>query len=405
MKKGVLILISSLLLSACGGGGGSSPAANQNNPDTPLIQGFDFTLAENDFWLYRWDYSYSSSSGGAGDEEGVFKVVLGAQTNIGNKQAWPITVTGKTGPVSESALSFAPRYSHIALENNVMYGFENNTWHTVFDADSGFWADGGFFFTGNDVLVQATETPTYLFSSFAYREAYESLKSKDQSKCEYFPNIGTICGDTGDSFIISEREYFAPSVGPVGYYYVYDSRNCGSSCAFITREYNVGLAASSFDGHAAPEIQEDDSSNNTEATAPTVTLPALISGTVDQNNTSLESYTATFNNAPVSVDVEDVFKFTLTEEKNVYIGLHFDSNTPADLDFVISQFGSKTALTNGYASSDNVAAGTFYEAWPDKSIDADELPGKLPAGTYSIGIDAYDTGNAEVNYKLLIYTY
>ena len=59
----IMIVLGLFFLAACGGGGAPDSGGDTGGdtgggttPTTPAFTGFDFTLAQGDFWEYQWDY-------------------------------------------------------------------------------------------------------------------------------------------------------------------------------------------------------------------------------------------------------------------------------------------------------------------------------------------------------------
>ena len=200
-----------------GGGGGTSVSTDtgdtdQTDTDTgegettpPVFSGFDFTLSEGDFWEFQWDYYKNSwaqgSSGCTTRDSGTFRVTLGSTEEIDGVTAYEVQVTGKSGL---SDKDFAPRWKYFAVNDNQILGSEDGTTLAIlFDAQNGAWPGAGFFTTlSSSVLLTAKDGQ--ISNDYITEPCVVVSQSASESQCEYFPGVGTICGDSSYSW--TEKE-------------------------------------------------------------------------------------------------------------------------------------------------------------------------------------------------------
>jgi hypothetical protein len=234
-----------------GTGGGGSPA--DSGPSGPLIPGFSFSLATGDFWEFGWDMHWYSStycggSPGVDDEKdsGSFRVTLGAAMTVAGVQAYAVELTGKSQGTAGLTISFAPRWTSLAVADNKLLGSSDGvTLQTLFDASTGKWPGGGFFLTfpGNSLVVAkaGSVSNAYLQDD----EVWVVGRSTNTSQCTYYPGVGTICGSNWSTNTL-ESEYYAAGTGPVAYRYSTSGGNDDGTCSTSYQgSRNVGLMASS----------------------------------------------------------------------------------------------------------------------------------------------------------------
>lgn len=450
-----------LLLAACGGGGGgdgggdtsgtqpppNQPPPNQPPPDQPppdppptaAIGGFDFDFEQGDFWEYQWDYYESSFAMGSGGSSktrrGRFRVTLGESVLIQGIEAFEVLVSGRNKVENEE---FAPRWRYLAIsDNNILGGESAASLETIFDAQTGNWAGGGFFAAlPAQTLIEATEGS--INNDYIEDACLVVEQSSSQDKCENFPGVGLICGD--ESYSHREREYYKAEVGPIGYYYYRAFEDCGGGfCSGGSWEYNVGLVHSSmlgdnldYDlevepnnsmaeattidwnrgfwgdlideadyGAATPFVANSvaESSNDSPRQPQLVDTPTVVNADVlvSDNGEHLEirDFFGAGNN--YSETVEDWYYFRLRESQTLRFVLDFPGSTDADLDILViqdseppDQILAVPDVLMGYSVDDNAATG----------VAAEELVLDLPAGSFWIAMDGYSTPSGRVSYTL-----
>lgn len=450
MRHLLAIIFITLLSVSCGGGGSSSDtAADDTNNDTnttndttdintgPSIEGFDFVLREGDFWEFGWDGKVSrfaqGSGGSTSEESGRFRLTLGAPSNIGGVSAYEILVSGN--PSWGDTRDFTPRWRYIGMDNNKIYGSTDGaTLELVFDAETGSWSGGGFFSEWPDdtliVASQGTIDNAYITDS----EAITVGRSSSQDQCETIAGI-VICGD--QSFTSTEREYFKPGVGLLGYRFFNSfSFSGGGFSSGGSDEYDVGLIASSLRGDSVDYILEVEP-NNSFVNAMPLALPANLRGdaliegdsqnggwvaivlnTIDEIEPNDSSFTAQALNLPVrirgTVSTGDSGTFTTVsipgftpyqatledwyewqnDPQELRFTLEYDPSSMADLDLLVSGID----FPDTWSIADNPATDNYTEEAILNAVGQ-------TSGTYQVIVDAFSTPNGPVDYTLRVDTF
>ncbi len=449
MKFLSLVLLTLLLIIGCGGGGSDDdpieiitddPADPTNDPDNttgPTIEGFDFSLRAGDFWEFGWDGTVSRFAQGSGGstsrQSGQFRVTLGAARNIDGIPMHEILISGN--PMWGDSQDFTPRWLHVGIADNKIYGSINGTsLEVVFDATTGAWSGGGFFSEfPDDTLIIASQgsiSNDYINDSQAIRVG----RSSSQSQCETILGI-TLCGD--ESFNRTEWEYFKPGLGLLGYRYFHSwSFSGGGFSSGGSDTYDVGLTATSLRGdsldyslevesnnavvdamplslpanvrgdalsegedhyggstaiilNSVDEIEANDSDN----TAQDVLLPVLIRGTIaaTDNGTLTTSNPPGYNSYQTSI--EDWYHWQ-NDPRTLRLLLEYDPASEADLDLMMGGL----SFFDAYSVKDNNAENDYTEVINIGSFDQ-------TSGEYRVVVDAYLTPNGPVDYTLRIDTY
>lgn len=418
----VMILSLAGLLTSCGGGGGGSaipfvpvnggqPATN--DPGTPAISGFDYSLKEGDFWEYGWKKNtttFSISGSSNATIKSYFRITMGTPSQIAGKTAYPLLHSGTGDYVKGS-------WTHLALENNIFYASQDGaTWKELFNAQTGLVQGNGFFKGLGGSLFQTT-TGSITNDYISDPDVFVISQSTDNSQCQYYPGVGTICGDSGSTR--TDREYYEPAVGPVGGYY-YFSYTAGSGDTYYssTSTENIGMVKSSFRGDVVDYILEAEP-NNLIAEAMSLVPPVKVHGddVADDNTTASVvplnaaseaepnsssaaaqvitppirlSGNAAVGDAGTSVNlssigagtqtIEDWYKITTTKAASsadpLMIDLDFATGPAADLDLYLL---NQSLAVLGYSYKDNPTTGSYNESFSLSS---------LPAGTYYLLVDA-----------------
>ena len=411
-----------------GGGGGTSVSTDtgdtdQTDTDTggettpPVFSGFDFTLSEGDFWEFQWDYYKNSwaqgSSGSTTRDSGTFRVTLGSTKEIDGVTAYEVQVTGKSGL---SDKDFAPRWKYFAVNDNQILGSEDGTTLvTLFDAQNSAWPGAGFFTSiSSSALVTGNEGQ--IDNDYITESCIVVSQSDSESQCEYFPGIGTICGDS--SYTWTEKEYYKEGIGAIGYYYYNSFSDCGGGfCSGATWTQNVGLVASSLRGDTV-DYELETEPNDSPDTAHVTNLPANIKGSctvndegtvfinefpeAEQNDTPQTAQNLGAN-ASISGDieigdeftwvtykwlsqtyqvgVEDWYKFSLTSASLVSIELNYDSSPNAEIWLFLFRYSSTTDMGTavGYKAGTDTTKQLSYTLDPGDyliAIVASVTPGR-----------------------------
>ena len=217
-------------------------------------------------------------------------------------------------------------------------------------------------------------------------------RSTSAGECEYFSGVGTICPSaTRESS--STREYYHPSLGPVGFYR-YGSFS--STYGGASTETNGWLTAHSFLGTEEPqsrEIEPNDSPAQAQEIDTGTRVAADIQGTdpgfdLADNPTTVTS--AEDIGIPELADARlaDWFTFALESEQDVYVTLEFPAERACDLDLLLTD---EQGVFLGWSLLDNVAL--------DSQVEGFEV--RLGAGRYYVGIWAFDAPS-RISYSLHI---
>ncbi|OHE68451.1 MAG: hypothetical protein A2001_17925 [Treponema sp. GWC1_61_84] len=183
----------------------------------PKFAGFDFSLAEGDYWEYRYYYSIYADWGNTNwSYTRNFVVMLGAPSTIGGRTAYPLTL-------QSVALCFEPRWKWLALDDSVLYGSlysgagapESATWTPILDAKTGYWKGGGFFVTRGDEDYSMAKTGVEVLEGVATSIVTIGSGSTCSAEYTYVPDYGYVA--SGEDIFSNTAEYFIPEVGPGGY--------------------------------------------------------------------------------------------------------------------------------------------------------------------------------------------
>ncbi len=240
----IMLLAAVMLLAACGGGGGSGgpvpPSDTESTQDSEqtnsdettggqdadgaVYPGFELALQRGSFWEFGYQYSASSWSrdgGTTGSNEGEFRVILGDETEIDGRTLYRVLVTHTGGDGKEPPL----RWRYLGIDGATLLGSTDGvTLGVVFDAMRDAQPGGGLFADFGTGLVRSSMSS--VSNDFVSGEAVVLSSSYDESSCEYFSDIGNVCG--GDRDInTTEKEYFRAGVGPYAYHYANSYRFTG----------------------------------------------------------------------------------------------------------------------------------------------------------------------------------
>lgn len=395
-----------LTLAACGGGGGgdddagdagdagsssgtyssdntatdeSSDGLDGTEASAPKYAGFDFDFHQGDYWEYRWDdYDYTWAQDGSRSttrSNGRFRITLGSARDINGVTAYEVQLSGYA---DENDSFYQSDYQYIAIKNNVLLGSKDGTsLVTIFDAENGYWTGGGFFKNLPASLIVATNGT--ISNDYITSSAIMVGRSDSQSQCEIIAGI-TFCGDDSSSY--DEKEYYAPNVGPLGYYYEYIYSFGGIYSSGGTRRKNVGLVASSLRGDTVDYVLEAEPNNSMYA-AQSIDDPAKVIGFIKRDDPGAVEYQVGTNaNNPDQI-VADWYEITIPPSNgNLAVYKTFDLTFPgtnADLDLYLFMSNRQKIAES---TKDNVGTGSYVE-------EIASMP--LYPGTYYIGIHAWST--------------
>jgi hypothetical protein len=251
------------------------------------FSGYDFALSAGAFWEFSGAYHSIAQTAGSPSQSTSsnwkYVIVLGSPTTIAGLTAFPVQLYGTC-----SALAPAPAsWKYLALNANQLLGStDGTTFSTIFDAQTGKWPGGGFFFSfPKTSLTTATSGTIPTANPYISGTADIAGTSSNSSECQYFPGVGTVCGSTSAQTIIKAEDYRA-GIGPVGYNYInaWTDDSGGIDSEGTITEY-VGLTASSFTGQTNPlaTISFENSSGQNITGVWLVADPAGKSGTWGSN--------------------------------------------------------------------------------------------------------------------------
>jgi len=238
----------------------ATPTATPVPTPEPLFDGFDFQIETGDFWVYRWSSEDQSCAQGRGcstdKESGVFRIELGSQRNVQRVNAFEMIITGDLGPNS-------PPWRYIAVHDmKILASKDGSHFVVLFDGQTGVWAGSGFFDTRFEDKELSSASQGFITESDVIAEwdgvhigsAIVVGRADSQSECEIIAGL-RIC-PRQESYSFTEREWFRPGVGAVGYNYrISSSFSGGGFFSSHTSEENVALVASSLRGDADVELQ------------------------------------------------------------------------------------------------------------------------------------------------------
>lgn len=357
-------------------------------PETPLL-----ALTQGGFWEFGWteyESSYAMSDTSYSLETGYYRATLGTAENIGGILMYALEISGHPG-------DYTPRWERIGGDSaGRIFGTEAGSRQlvTLYDPSSGGqWPGAGFFVELRDTVLMKGALHSSVnqgkwHTSHQYYDgsAHAVTYSFEQDNCEYFPGIGNICGGDMDQDVL-EIEYWTQDLGPVAWHYYTSYSDCGGSfCSGSTSEYDVGLYRSSLMGDTSDYLLETGPTSYADPmTYPnTEGLPSLVVGRVKETD-------------PEDYGIHDWYEIILTEETAFLAELRWIS-TDADLDlYFIGLTGESQWSLETLASSTSSTYGSGNAASPTK----EEVSGVVSAGTYYLGVVAYDAGSLGADYDLV----
>lgn len=353
----------------------------------PIFAGFDFDVEEGAYWEYRWENisrSFDASGRSTRTEEGRFRVTLGSAISIDGILAYEVLISGNSGSAK------VDRWRYLAFAEDVILGSETGgSLVVLFDARTGNWPGSGYFGSmPSDTLFQAQSGN--LDNEFISGPIVMVSRSGSSGQCEYFPEVGTICGsNTQESF--QQEEYFQSGVGPVGYY---GFGSFSSQSGSASSETNLGLIEYSLSpvaGLDQLEVEPNDDPNR----AHLIHLDSPLFGSVsDQEAGFVPASSPDLASAFPDFDLttfrfQDWYEFMLEEPRSVTIRLEFsDNKRPTDIDVFV--FDTLVNKLLGYSADNNIESGVLSEV-----VSVNLSPGK-----YFIAVWGFDTSGQIADYTL-----
>ena len=406
-----------LLLSACSGEDSPSATATPTASPTPessptpeatstpesLFSGYDLPLTQGAFWEYRWEYVDQSCAQGSGcstdDDDGTFRVTLGAPRTVQGVQLFALNVSGKTSvSISDARRDFAPGWDYLGVDGNRLVVSNGSSLTTLFDAVTGRWAGSGFFTDRfNNKLVEASSRRITEDMNFGAWDGVETGPvqsvgwASSQSTCEIIIILRVCPNDEEFNFI--EREYYREGIGPVAYTYSFSISFSGGGFFSSSRvDESLALVASSLrDGGAASATsggtgERESEPNDIPADAQLMQVGGAISGSVSSADSAL-TVTLALDGRRQQLRMHDYYRFELTSLTAVSIDLEI-SGPASDLNLGLLLWNEATNERVMHSLAPGVAA--------------HRLKTELSPGAYRIGITGIDTQGGPVPYTLSI---
>lgn len=217
--------------------------------DEVPVQSQTTPLTEGGFWEFSWTSKTTGFAQGQGTntefKAGSFLVTLGEPVNIGGTPAHSVTLTGI---VTDSTLTFGPRWTHIAVlsDGSLQGSTDGQTLHTLFGGPNTTWKGGGFFVTYKPDQEVSASDGTF---QGQYNQLASSVvaRKSEAGGCVYYSEFNVqICDE--DERQISGREFYKPGIGPIGYHFTSSFTFSGGNFFSSTRtELIVELTATSFE--------------------------------------------------------------------------------------------------------------------------------------------------------------
>ena len=228
---------------------------------TPEFAGFDFSLAQGDYWDYFWTYEYNSASSPQSESSddlqgapadnvhsvtgGAFRITLGAPTSIQGVTAYPVLMSGDIRDAGD--FDYTPRWQYVAVhEHQILGSQDGQTMDVVFDAWTGSWVGGGFWAEYSSEGAVTAQSGV-LDNEFITTEAISVRRSDGQDYCETI--AGRIICPNDQAYNFIESEHFKRGIGPVGFHsYLGYSFSGGGFYDSFSYDRTIGLVASSLVG-------------------------------------------------------------------------------------------------------------------------------------------------------------
>jgi hypothetical protein len=306
------------------------------------------TLAEGDYWDFRWQYEETSCAQGSGcssgRDSGVFRVELGQAARVAGVVMYPLKVSGRHLAGDDQA-ELAPKWSHIGMNGSRMVASHGSSLVTIFDASTGEWTGGGFFgrfdtadeeHVGSASAISVTD-PFGEWPGVETGPAIAVVRSDSQSLCEIIEGR-RICPND-QSFSINERQFYRDGVGPYAYTY---SRSASFSGGGFFSSNSVSEAAaviaSSLQGDAVAYEFEIEPNQGFDASAGPNPLPYAVIGSAERFD-AFEALTLTEDLAFPGHDFYDIDTVGVSRATVTLTAL---SNADSTLGFLVASFDGVT---------------------------------------------------------------
>ncbi|MGH3442547.1 MAG: hypothetical protein ACRDUY_11015 [Nitriliruptorales bacterium] len=287
---------------SCGGASpeGETAAGGTETVSKPKFAGFNLSLEPGAYWEFAWDSTTMSAGlggGGTSTEQGRFRIVLGDATKIEGKTLYGVDVEIVEG---DKPTTFKPTsWEYVGVEGNTIIGsLDGENVRVIFDAQLGKQPGGGFLEEPYDQDQLLAVSKSTIDNAYLSGDALVLSSAAEEGGCETFPDVGTICAETSESFF--RDDYFQPQIGPVGYYW---QSSVSGATGGAGLQINIGLVEHSFEvamptetgSPIGPDTSEDVAISATPASvAPgeTVTVTWEVRSDDDRTNDWIGLYAA-----------------------------------------------------------------------------------------------------------------
>ncbi len=387
-----------------------SPTATPTAAQGPVaaFAGYGLALEQGSFWTYRWEHTDGSCDQRRGcsssTDEGEFNLALGTPRTIGGVTAYEIVVSGDSVSRADRdrPRDFAPRWRYFGVDGNRIVASNGAGLTTIFDGDTGAWAGSGYFTERfeADELVQASASQIGSGSDFAAWQGFRTGavarvgRASSQSVCEVIAGE-RIC-PREEAFSASEAEHYREGVGPVAYEFDFTfSSSGGSFFSSSSTKERLALVASSLRGDAMPtptptatpppsDVDEREPNDST-AQAQQLHVGQTLHGGIGAGDAfGGPEVRATIDGEALVLQAEDHYTFGLARSGAVTVTLSLSAS--AGVGLVV------------WDDASGEVVGLAYTPQATQS----SISATLAAGTYRVGVIAFDALRGRVSYALSI---
>ncbi|MFC1935871.1 hypothetical protein ACFLX9_03855 [Chloroflexota bacterium] len=272
----------------------------------------------------------------------------------------------------------------------------------IFDGQLGKWAGSGYFTSrfNADELIEAK--PSNITQDAAIADwpgvrtgpAISIGRASSQSQCEIIEGL-RIC-PREETFDVSEREMYRGGIGPVAYFFQSSASFSGGGffSSYQTTE-NVGLVASSMRGDVAESPDEASVSEGLETEpndsleqAHRLSLPATITGDTFHSDTGAElRYYDSEAKDWFFLEMEDIYRFTVSEQRRVTVTLNSKGGTRADLNLLLITLPETNNVADIFIDGEEAELVDLST----KNDPVETITAMLSPGEYFVGIQAFLT--------------
>ena len=379
-----------------GGGGGGAPSiddgggtdpgtSNPGTTATPAFDGFTLEVEEGAFWDFAWSEVESTFAPGISESEetrGRYRITLGEKTRRAGRDVFEVLFSGR--PQRDPQV----RWRYLAFEEDAILGSEDGIEFTVlFDGSNGYWAGSGLIARFDSDILQIAENGT-LNNEFRVGPAVMTQHSTSSGQCEVI--LGQVFCGSNVSTSFSTIEYWAPGIGPVGYYRSGGVSSQTGSSSSVTEHGLIDFSLSA----ALPDDDLEIEPNDRPLDAQPMDLDRVVVGSVDSEEpgfvpNSPELF-GTFPGVPVSqFAFQDWYEIVIPFFGTYDFELSFPEDPITDLDLFV--FADDARDLVGLSADDNI--GTTRQT-------VERVSATMSAGTYLIAVWGFDTRDGVQNYEL-----